>query len=307
AIVNGTPDMRRILMQGAYRDGNGTYVLQLTTNAPLMTKTGATVPAGTRVLIAVDDFLAITPGAEAESTRLDDVATVQDSSFDPLDAVDEIEEEEEEEEETATPMIANEMTQLRGRAFPQTILSPPVCGCPGCIVTSKWGPRWGRLHQGIDIAGGRTSTPIVAAADGCVSRLRDNRGEGNRGYGNSVYLAHGNGLESQYSHLTRFADGIRPGKCYRRGETIGYMGRTGHVVARRGGTGIHLHFVLLQNNRRVDPWPRFIASAKSQSAMRQRCESQLSYPTTDQAMRAALGLSSASAGTRTSTGGNGSR
>lgn len=134
-------------------------------------------------------------------------------------------------------------------------LTSPTCSCrkASCYVTSNFGHRKsvrtrnGRRsssnHAGLDIGGG-AGTPIVAAADGCVGRLMTNR---RAGYGLTVQLKHGRGFMTQYSHLQRFAPGVREGKCFKRGDLIGYMGSTGN------STGPHLHFGVYRNNRPVNP------------------------------------------------------
>ena len=298
SMVNGHPDIRQILRSAAYQDVNANFSLQLTTNKSLVTVEGRQIPAGTQFLVLVNDFLALTQSQTQEA------AEVAQTTYDPAtgqsidDLIDEEEEEEESFHETEVQQFDIDMAKIRGRPFPQGFLSSPVCDCgSSCVITSQYGPRASRrttngrrssrFHKGMDVAGPE-GTPIVAAADGCVSRLADNNDRGNSGYGNSVYLAHGNGYETQYSHLKRFAPGIRAGACFKRGDTIGFMGHTGNVVSRRGGRGTHLHFSLLQDGNRVDPWARYVTSAKSNSALRQKCSAQVSYPTTDEAMRNAL-------------------
>jgi murein DD-endopeptidase MepM/ murein hydrolase activator NlpD len=109
----------------------------------------------------------------------------------------------------------------------------------GGTVTSPFGPRWGRLHAGIDVADS-TGTPIRAAASGVVTH---NSWAG--GYGNYVCIRHqinGQTLTSCYGHLSRF--GTTLGARVRQGQTIGYVGCTGSC------TGPHVHFEI-----RVGPSP----------------------------------------------------
>jgi len=106
-------------------------------------------------------------------------------------------------------------------------------------ITSPFGWRWGRMHEGVDI-GASTGTPIHAAAAGTVvySGWMD-------GYGNLVVIDHGNGLATAYGHQSAIAAGM--GAIVSQGETIGYVGCTGHC------TGPHLHFEVRINGTPVDP------------------------------------------------------
>ncbi len=98
-----------------------------------------------------------------------------------------------------------------------------------------------RLHSGVDLAspGG---TPIYASGDGVVERA-----QWVSGYGRYVELKHVNGYETGYGHMSRIADGIKPGVRVRQGQVIGYVGSTGN------STGNHLHFEIKVNGRFVDP------------------------------------------------------
>ncbi|MGH9154221.1 MAG: murein hydrolase activator EnvC family protein [Acidimicrobiales bacterium] len=95
-------------------------------------------------------------------------------------------------------------------------------------VTSPFGPRWGRLHAGIDISG-RSGTPIRAAKAGEVIFAGSMSG-----YGNCVIVDHGGGLTTLYAHQSRI--GTNDGASVGQGDVIGYVGSTGY------STGPHLHF-----------------------------------------------------------------
>ena len=105
------------------------------------------------------------------------------------------------------------------------------------VVTSGYGPRWGRMHTGIDIAA-RSGTPIVAAKAGEVIYAG-----WLGGYGNAVLLDHGDGIATLYGHQSRIA--VIEGQPLNQGEVVGFVGTTGH------STGNHLHFEV-----RVDTKPR---------------------------------------------------
>jgi murein DD-endopeptidase MepM/ murein hydrolase activator NlpD len=106
-------------------------------------------------------------------------------------------------------------------------------------VTSPFGSRWGRMHEGIDI-GVPSGTPIRAAAAGTVIHAG-----WLGGYGNLVVLDHGNGLSTAYAHQSSVASGY--GQSVAQGQVIGYVGSTGH------STGPHLHFEVRVNGVPVDP------------------------------------------------------
>ncbi len=95
------------------------------------------------------------------------------------------------------------------------------------------------FHNGLDIVAPR-GTRVLAPADAVVVKAGRMPG-----YGNVVYLSHGNGLTSRYAHLESFAVG--PGDEVSRGAEIGSVGNTGRSL------GPHLHYEVLVNKRWVDP------------------------------------------------------
>jgi murein DD-endopeptidase MepM/ murein hydrolase activator NlpD len=106
-------------------------------------------------------------------------------------------------------------------------------------VTSGFGWRWGRMHEGIDIGAG-TGTPIVAAASGVVIYAG-----WMGGYGNLVVIDHGGGVATAYGHQSAIASGV--GQPVAQGQVIGYVGCTGHCF------GPHLHFEVRIGGAPVDP------------------------------------------------------
>ncbi|MGD9573024.1 MAG: M23 family metallopeptidase [Thermoleophilia bacterium] len=108
-------------------------------------------------------------------------------------------------------------------------------------VTSLFGPRWARAHEGLDIAG-PAGTPVRAAAAGRVTAAG-----WYGGYGLRVVIAHPDGLSTAYAHLA--AVRVRPGRKVARGAVIGTMGTTGF------STGIHLHFEIRRATVALDPMP----------------------------------------------------
>jgi murein DD-endopeptidase MepM/ murein hydrolase activator NlpD len=106
-------------------------------------------------------------------------------------------------------------------------------------LTSPFGPRWGRLHAGIDISA-LAGTPIRAADSGRVA-LAGWQG----GYGLYTCVQHTSSLSTCYAHQSRL--GTTQGATVRQGEVIGYVGNTGHSF------GNHLHFETWVRGSPVDP------------------------------------------------------
>jgi murein DD-endopeptidase MepM/ murein hydrolase activator NlpD len=107
-------------------------------------------------------------------------------------------------------------------------------------VTSGFGWRWGRMHEGIDIAV-PTGTPVAAAASGTVITAG-----WLGGYGNLVVIDHGNGLATAYGHNSSVT--VAAGQSVAQGQVIAYSGSTGH------STGPHVHFEVRVNGSAVDPF-----------------------------------------------------
>ncbi len=106
-------------------------------------------------------------------------------------------------------------------------------------LTSTFGRRWRQHHDGIDIAADE-GAPIHAARDGRVVYAG-----WNGGYGLTVIIAHGNGLQTLYGHASAIA--VRPGQFVKAGQIVARVGSTGIA------TGAHLHFEFRINGRPVNP------------------------------------------------------
>ena len=100
---------------------------------------------------------------------------------------------------------------------------------PSRAITSNFGPRWGRMHKGLDIKVYVGDT-IRAAFNGKVRIVRYEA----KGFGNYIVIRHGNGLETIYGHLSKQL--VRENQIVRAGDVIGLGGNTGR------STGSHLHF-----------------------------------------------------------------
>lgn len=106
-------------------------------------------------------------------------------------------------------------------------------------ITSYYGPRWGRVHEGIDFAAPMGS-PIRAVSSGRVVYSG-----WASGYGYVVIIEHQKGLRTLYAHNSKLL--VRNGESVGRGEVISRSGNTGN------STGPHLHFEVQVNGRPENP------------------------------------------------------
>jgi len=95
------------------------------------------------------------------------------------------------------------------------------------------------MHMGVDI-GAPTGTPVRATADGMVVFAQVESG-----YGKLIRVAHGNGIETYYAHLSKFY--VSVGQDVHRGEMIGAVGSTGRVTAP------HLHYEVRMGGAPMNP------------------------------------------------------
>lgn len=107
-------------------------------------------------------------------------------------------------------------------------------------ITSNYGPRWRRMHHGIDLKV-QIGDTIYAAFDGKVRVSEYEK----RGYGYYIVMRHPNGLETVYGHLSKFL--VSDNQIIRSGQPIALGGNTGR------STGSHLHFELRFLGRSIDP------------------------------------------------------
>lgn len=114
--------------------------------------------------------------------------------------------------------------------------------CPleqGYIVTSLYGPRWGRNHDGVDMAI-ETGSPVYASKTGTVILA-----QWYYGYGKCIDVDHGDGVVTRYAHLDSI--NVTEGDTVFQGQIIGESGNTGN------STGPHLHFEIRINGESVNP------------------------------------------------------
>lgn len=104
------------------------------------------------------------------------------------------------------------------------------------IITSRFGPRWGSNHNGIDISGTGYASPIYAVNDGVII-LNESLSSG---YGNYIIIDHENGYLTMYAHFSERSP-HEIGARVKRGQTVGLMGHSGF------STGTHLHFAVIRD------------------------------------------------------------
>lgn len=111
--------------------------------------------------------------------------------------------------------------------------------------TFRDGRSRGRRHQAIDIMAAR-GTPVLAADDGRIARISQNRGGGL-----SIYQVDASGsFVYYYAHLDGYAPDLREGQALRRGDLLGYVGSTGNAPE----SAPHLHFAMLRLEQRGRWW-----------------------------------------------------
>ncbi|MDW0116492.1 M23 family metallopeptidase [Sporosarcina thermotolerans] len=132
-----------------------------------------------------------------------------------------------------------EITLVGTKVIPSRGTGKFMWPADGGYVSSQMGKRWGRVHQGIDIAR-PSSRSIFAADNGVVTNV------GRHGtYGNRIIITHNNGYKTLYAHLAKMD--VKVGQTVPKGTKIGVMGSTGR------STGMHLHFEVYKNGSNINP------------------------------------------------------
>lgn len=141
---------------------------------------------------------------------------------------------EEEIVEKAIPTVIERGTKER-----PTFIKP----ISGGILTSGYGPRWGRTHKGTDWAC-PVGTSVKASADGTIV------GAGwVNGYGNCITILHDNGKQTRYAHLSEIL--VSEGQNVAQGDEIALSGNTGR------STGPHIHFEIINDGIQENPFTYF--------------------------------------------------
>lgn len=141
-----------------------------------------------------------------------------------------------------------------------TVPAPSSSGftwpCPGfSYISSPFGPRWGRNHNGIDVGDGgimggaavaSKSGTVIFVANSCTHNFAKNYNCGcGGGYGNYIIISHDGTYSTVYAHLSYAS--VSVGEYVEQGQVIGAIGSTGH------STGAHLHFEVRENGVAQNP------------------------------------------------------
>jgi len=163
------------------------------------------------------------------------LASIRDDRASTLAEIDALEEQ--------SAALAERIRQAQQQSSSVPVVVPSGSGVLGWPVsgpvTSGFGLRWGRMHEGIDIAVAE-GTPVRAAGAGTVIYAG-----WMGGYGNLVVVDHGNGLSTAYAHNSSLGVGV--GQSVTAGQVVSYSGNTGN------STGPHVHFEVRVNGSAVDP------------------------------------------------------
>lgn len=155
---------------------------------------------------------------------------------------------------TKTASSVSSSVSSSGSYYPMTSYRQFIWPTKGAYaVSSHYGYRSAKIsgwsyHGGIDIvlgSGSSAGIPIVASASGTVVIANS----GWSGYGHTVVIDHGNGYRTRYAHMYPRSITVRVGQRVYQGQQIGRIGSTGN------STGPHLHFEILINGRKTNPYP----------------------------------------------------
>jgi len=140
-----------------------------------------------------------------------------------------------------------------GKSIRKTLMKTPI---NGARLSSSFGKRkhpilgFTKMHTGTDFAATK-GTPIMASGDGIVVKAKWCGGGGN-----CVKIKHNSTYQTVYAHMSKFGRGIKKGVRVKQGQIIGYVGSTGL------STGPHLHYEVIENNRKINSQKLKLPSGK---------------------------------------------
>jgi murein DD-endopeptidase MepM/ murein hydrolase activator NlpD len=147
-------------------------------------------------------------------------------------------------EQAAAAQVQAEADRVAAEAAAEAARPKAVLPVQGARLTSTFGPRWGTLHAGLDLAA-PMRTPEYAVMDGVVLEAGPASG-----FGLAVYIQHANGDVTVYGHMDEIL--VQAGQVVRAGDTIALLGNRGQ------STGPHLHFEVHVggiDGTKIDPLP----------------------------------------------------
>lgn len=141
--------------------------------------------------------------------------------------------------ETVTKQPVAQICSVGTKLVPNGIGSGTFIFPTTGTISSRYGSRWGRTHEGVDIANS-LGTDIYAADEGKVifSGVQN-------GYGNIIIIDHGNGYTTRYGHCSELLKNV--GDIVAKGDVIAKSGNTGR------STGNHVHFEIRKDGEALDP------------------------------------------------------
>jgi murein DD-endopeptidase MepM/ murein hydrolase activator NlpD len=140
-----------------------------------------------------------------------------------------------------------------GKSIRKSLMKTPI---NGARLSSSFGMRkhpisgFNKMHQGTDFAA-PMGTPIMASGDGKIVRARWCGGGGN-----CIKIKHNSTYSTVYAHMSKFGKNIKEGKRVKQGQIIGYVGSTGM------STGPHLHYVVIENGKKINSQKLKLPSGK---------------------------------------------
>ena len=140
-----------------------------------------------------------------------------------------------------------------GKSIRKSLMKTPI---NGARLSSSFGMRkhpisgFNKIHQGTDFAA-PMGTPIMASGDGKIVKARWCGGGGN-----CIKIKHNSTYSTVYAHMSKFGKNIKEGKKVKQGQIIGYVGSTGM------STGPHLHYVVIENGKKINSQKLKLPSGK---------------------------------------------
>ena len=140
-----------------------------------------------------------------------------------------------------------------GKSIRKSLMKTPI---NGARLSSSFGMRkhpisgFNKIHQGTDFAA-PMGTPIMASGDGKIVKARWCGGGGN-----CIEIKHNSTYSTVYAHMSKFGKNIKEGKKVKQGQIIGYVGSTGM------STGPHLHYVVIENGKKINSQKLKLPSGK---------------------------------------------